>query len=529
MPDTEVRIDCESKVTPAAVDDRFLKNSTWSVVSALANVFVGIVLSPYIVRLFGAERFGIWSLVFAILDYLWLFDLGLTPAIANLLTRYLARKQTVQINEVINTASCYFMVISCLIFVITATATPMIVKLFRVPDKHRMEFTGLIAMTGFSWGLCIVHQMYVAALDAFQRFDLSSRVSGVIVLCRSASYLLVLKAGGGLMEVGAVYVIYQVVGALLHARNFASVFPSLRFSGRFVKWRMFEHILHYGVPAFFANGAGLLVNQSAPLIIGHYLPTAFVGFFALPTKLVQNVTDVVSRIGLVTRSRAAELDAKANRAGIAVLATETNRYCFAVYMPILIVLGLFGRQLLRLWLGLQFEANSGPLLTPLVFSSAFVLGGQFNSAAVLFGLGEHRSYARLLTCEGLLSLATLVVVVPRFGILGATFVVSGLMIALRGIATPIILCRTLGISFLRYMSAIYCRPAMTAFLVLALVVLVQRLGVRGTTWTQLAVIALGTTLVYASIAVMTCLTPIHRRLVLSLILRGRSTADSPTP
>jgi hypothetical protein len=51
----------------------------------------------------------------------------------------------------------------------------------------------------------------------------------------------------------------------------------------------------------------------------------------------------------------AELDAKANRDGIAALAIETNRYCFAACMPILIVLGLSGKQLLRLWLGAKLE------------------------------------------------------------------------------------------------------------------------------------------------------------------------------
>src|SRR4051794_40730359 len=93
--------------TASAVDSRFLRNSTWSVLGVAANIFVGIVLTPYIVRLLGQERYGIWALVFALLDYLWLFDLGLTPAVANLLTRHLARAERVDINEVINTAMCY--------------------------------------------------------------------------------------------------------------------------------------------------------------------------------------------------------------------------------------------------------------------------------------------------------------------------------------------------------------------------------------------------------------------------------------
>ena len=90
------------------IDRSFVRNSTWSMIGVGANAFVGIVLSPYVVRLLGVERFGVWALIFAILDYLWLFDLGFTPAIANLITRYLARREYIRINEVVNTAACYF-------------------------------------------------------------------------------------------------------------------------------------------------------------------------------------------------------------------------------------------------------------------------------------------------------------------------------------------------------------------------------------------------------------------------------------
>ncbi|MCU1235226.1 MAG: polysaccharide biosynthesis protein [Candidatus Solibacter sp.] len=513
--------------TPDAVaDSKFLKNSTWSVIGVTANIFVGIFLSPYIVRLLGQERFGIWSLVFALLDYLWLFDLGLTPAVANLLTRHLARKEPVAINEVINTAMCYFAGIALLLWLITATLGPGLVTMFKVPAAYRRDFTGLILMTGMSWGICVVLQMYVAALDAFQRFDLTNRVTMLTVLCRSTGYVLVLALGGGLMEVGAVYVISQLLGSLLHARNFASVFPALRFSPRFVKWPVFREILSYGIPAFFASGSGLLLNQSAPMMIGHFLPTVFVGFFALPLKLVQNVTDIVSRIALVTRSRVAELDANAKRRAVAQLAIDVNRYCFAVYMPFVIVLGLFGKQLIRLWLGEQFAEHSAPLLPLMLISSAFVLGGQYNSSAVLFGLGEHRGYARLLACEGAISVTALFFVVPRFGIFGAACVVSGLMIAVRGIVTPVLVCRTLDVSFVNYMTRIYFRPAATAIAIGAPVALIRHAGLRGTNWTELAMIGAGTTLLYGTVALLTCLTPTHRKLVLSLALNVARTATS---
>jgi O-antigen/teichoic acid export membrane protein len=84
--------------------ERFVTNVLWGWLAVGVNLIVGIVLSRYIVRKLGVERYGIWVLVFSILDYLWFFDLGLNTAVTNFCARYLATKEPKKINEVINTA-----------------------------------------------------------------------------------------------------------------------------------------------------------------------------------------------------------------------------------------------------------------------------------------------------------------------------------------------------------------------------------------------------------------------------------------
>ena len=62
-------------------------------------------------RRLGAERYGIWVLVFSILDYFWFFDLGLNTAVTNFCARFLATREPEKINEVINTALFYFLLL----------------------------------------------------------------------------------------------------------------------------------------------------------------------------------------------------------------------------------------------------------------------------------------------------------------------------------------------------------------------------------------------------------------------------------
>ena len=48
--------------------ERFLVNVVWSWLGVLAGFFTGFVLSPYIIRKLGDQRYGIWALAFAFID-----------------------------------------------------------------------------------------------------------------------------------------------------------------------------------------------------------------------------------------------------------------------------------------------------------------------------------------------------------------------------------------------------------------------------------------------------------------------------
>src|SRR2546423_10685561 len=158
--------------------------------------------------------------------------------------------------------------------------------------------------------------MFGPCLDGFQRFDLTSPVLVGTVILRSAASALLLMFGYGLVAMGISFVCFQVLGYVLNFLNFKRAFPQLQISRRLIKLSGFREILDYGLHSFLANASTLMLNQSGPVLIGHYLPTAFVGYYTLPARLLQYAVDGVSRIALVTRSSAAELGAIGQSAAV---------------------------------------------------------------------------------------------------------------------------------------------------------------------------------------------------------------------
>lgn len=504
-------------LSPPSHSQRFIVNVLWGWSGVAANIALALFLNPYMIRKLGAEQYGIWALIFTLIDYFWFFDLGLNTAITNFCARYRAGGETEKINEVISTAVFYFTAISLLVMALTLGLAHNLVGFFRVPPAHQAEFSTLIQLTGISWALCIVMNLFVSALQGFQRFDLESRVWVASLALRSAGYFIVLRLGHGLVAMAAVYVFFQLLAYVFHTRNFRSAFPELRLSRKLVKRSVFGQIFRYGLKSFAANTATLVLNQSGPVLIGHYQPPAYVGFYTLPSRILQYAGDAVSRVGGVTRSSAAELSAMGRKEAVWKLGVYSNRYSLTLFMPLVIVLLLYGRDLILRWVGPLFALNSAPLLPVFLISTSLVLAGQFNSSSLLYGISGHGSYARGVAFEAVLNVAGMILVIPRYGIMGAALVSSGLMLLVRGLYTPWLVSRHLEFGFFEYMRRIYIRPILTGVPVGLAAWLLKMRWLPGRTWFDLIAAALLIGVAYGALAIFTCLEREHRGLLLSRI------------
>jgi O-antigen/teichoic acid export membrane protein len=496
---------------------RFITNVLWSWTGVAASLFQGIVITRFLIQSLDTEQYGIWVLVFSVLDYFWLFDLGLNSAVTNFCARFLARKEPEKINEVMSTSLFYFSLIAVCVWIVSPVLAWRAHRFFKILPQDQPEFARLILIVGISWGLCIMLHLFLSALDGFQRFDLTSRVMVIQVALRSIGYFVALKTGNGLVRMAEVFVATQILGYVLNFLNFRRVFPELRLSPGLVRWSMFQDIFRYGLKSFVANGATLGLNSGGPIMVGHYLTQTAVGFYMLPSRLLQQAIDAVSRIGIVTRSNAAELSAGARRDDTISLGIYSNRYSLTLFMPLACFLLVYGRAVILRWVGSDMAAGSGPLLPIFLLSYSLVLAAQFNSSALLFGVGRHGGYARGLLVEGLLYIAGLAWVVPRYGIWGATWLAAILMIAVRGIYTPWLVSRALEYSFRSYMSGIYIRPLLAGVPAIAVAFALKATVLPGRTWPELIAAGCVTAGTYMAIAMFVCIAPQHRALFVARI------------
>lgn len=493
---------------------RFFTNVLWNWTGVAVQMFAGLIVSPYIIRKLGSEQYGIWALVFSMMGYYSLMDLGFRSAVVRFTAHYRARGENHKVNEVINTAFFYFSIISVVLFGVTLALWKRAGGFFRISEDLRPEFSWLVLVVGISLSVGMNLSVFSGAVEGFQRFDVSNRIRVVVFGLRAVGWFVLLAAGYGLVQMGVWTLLANLAFFSAYFVWFRHIFPELRFSRQLVTMSMFKQTAGYGAHTLLATLATRSLDQTPSLLIAYFRSAAEVGFYNFPLRLLQYAAEAVSNVGIVAAPQSAALAARGQLDTVANLGIYANRYCLSLYMPLAIFLPIYGGELFALWLKPDFAAESAPLLPVLAVGFALTQAAQFCSSSILFGLAKQQLYAYALLAEATASAAILVLTIPQHGILGAAVVGSVLMVLVRGLFTPWLLCHHLRFPFDVYMRSILVRPLATGLPVLGLLYLAKQSGlVPGRTWGEVAAAGIAAGLIFLSAAWFTCLEIRHRQLL----------------
>jgi O-antigen/teichoic acid export membrane protein len=491
---------------------RFIVNLLWNWIGVGATLISGLLISPYLIRKLGPEGYGVWVLSFALVDNYAFLDLGFRSATVKYVAHYWATGEPVRINEILNTVIAYAGTVSLALFAAILVGSSYVDRLFKVSPAYAHSFRTLVMLVSLSWCLGFVFNIFAASLEAVQRFDLYNKATVAMTMFRVVGTAILLYLGRGLVEIGVIVIVSQALGYALYFLVFRHVFPELRFSTRYASLATLKKMGSFGIHTFVLNVANLILTQSPLLLIGHFLPASFAGYFSAPNRLLQYSGEAVGRAGVITNANAAELKAREDTSTLPQLAIFTNRYCLVLFMPIAISLWVFGDALFALWVP-SIARFSAPLLRVMLVGYVIAVAGQFSSSMLLQGLGRHQRYARGVMTEAILCVAILVWIIPRYGTMGAAWVISILMILNRGLFTPWLVSREMSLSFPRFVASIYVWPFLSAVPAFAIATSLKFSVLPGHTWAQLGALIAIIGISYLGVAVFLCVPPNHRVLL----------------
>jgi O-antigen/teichoic acid export membrane protein len=498
---------------------RFTVLVAWTTLSFAASLVGGLILSPLVVRGLGIEAYGVWALVFSLLDYLAIADLGIRSATIKYVAHYSALDDQPKLFGTLNASLLYFSVIAFAVAAIIFFGAARSLAFFHVPAALAHDYVLLLRLTGITMAFQLLFNVPKAALEGVQDFPAISRINISVSVIRTTLCLGTLHYKLGLGGLGWATVAATWLGFAMIAWTFHRRFPAFLPSWRGFDRAMFYKLLHYGMPTLVGSLAGQFLQNGPVMLLGILKDASNVGYYSLVIRLLAGLYEIVSQAGNITGSSVARLAAENDQAAVERTVLYLNRYTLAIFSFVTASLLVFGRPLFTLWVGPAVAAHCLPLIPWLAGAYALGCAAHQHSIATLFGLAAHRSYNFGLVIEGLVLLGGWLLFVPGRPLWFAAAWWAISLVLNRGLRTSWLVSRKLNISWTHLLAGIYFRPLLVAALTIACEVMLLWLFPPAS-WTSLAGLGAIAGMVHLGFSIALVMSPEHR----SLLFRFRHTA-----
>jgi len=372
---------------------------------------------PFIIRRFGVELFGIYTLIGVIIGYFSFLQLGIGSASVKYISQYLAEKDDDKIRKVFWSSVLVYCAVGVLGMTFIAALAPLLAaKFLNIPAALvPVSITALtIGAVGFlvSMGLAVV----TSTLQALGRFDLLNRVGIFLGTVLTAGTVVLLYLGFSLREVIAFNVLAQAAAIYAYGRLVMRIAPYLARPS----WdlSMIGTLFKFGGPVTISSVIAPILLHVEKIFLTMCRSVAALTYYSVGFSIAGRLSVIPSAFSTVLfPAFSYGQGSKDIQTGRKLHYTGTLLIFFS-YAYFLAFFCVFGRAFLALWLGNDFAKNSAAILVILVCAGA-INATAWPSLVALQGMGRPHIPAAFHLIEAVLYLPSSYMLIRAYGGLGA--------------------------------------------------------------------------------------------------------------
>lgn len=395
------------------------KNTAWNVVGTAAPMLLGLATIPYLLRQLGEERFGILSLVWALIGYFSVFDFGIGRALTQQVSSLRDSAAPLELSGVMRTGLVLVTALGLLGGVVLGLATPMLAQRWlNVAPALQDATTQALLISALGIPLTTLVTGLRGILEGYEDFR-AANVLKVVLGCATFGLpaLSVACFGPSLAHVVASLVLARLV---ILGGHLAALRPHVgRWwpSGR-VGRQATRPLLKFGAWMTLSNLISPLMVTADRFVISNQLGGAAVAHYTVPFDFILRLLVLPAALTGALFPRFASL-AATDPANFARTYRRGLLAIFAVMAPLCLVLALGSRTALGLWLGDDFAERAWAVGSVLSIGLLFNSLAQVPHAALQASAGGVRTTALLHLVEFAVYLPVLIFCLLSFGVVGA--------------------------------------------------------------------------------------------------------------
>ena len=393
------------------------RNTAFNFAGQILPLLAGVALIPYIVRGLGTDRFGLLGIIWVIFGYFSLMDLGIGRATTKFLAEWLAKGETEKISEMVWSSVLLQLLLGVVGGAIIALLAPFFVeRVLKTPaglvDEARTAFYILAA----AMPTVLTINGLRAVLEGCHRFDIANLLRIPANVLAFAIPAVAIVSGLKLPGIVLWMTIFRFGFTVAHGFCCVRILPSLKVRPKLRPGTLVP-LLSFGGWVTASNLVNPVLVSMDRFLIGSMLSVAMVGFYTAPFEAATKLWMIPASL-MTTVYPACSALGMGQKENLQTLYSRSIKYIFCVLAPVSLILVLFAKPIIKVWLGQDFVDKSA---VPLQILSVGVFINCFAHVPYCFmqALGRPDTAAKLFLCElipyGLMAWW----MIGRYGIAGA--------------------------------------------------------------------------------------------------------------
>lgn len=394
------------------------------------NTIVGLLYTPYMLRMMGQSEYGLYSLVASVIAYLTVLDLGFGNAIVRYTAKFRAEKKTEEQYEMFGMFFLLYLVIGIIAFGIglglyfnvgtlfgdTMTAVEL--------DRARIMMLLLVANLAFTFPMSI----WGSIIQAYEDFVFQKSLNLIRIILNTAVMICLLHFGYKAVAMVVVQTIFNVLTLVInfiYCRRKLNIHIYFRF--KHFHWGFLKEVAIYSFWIFLNAIMDRVYWSTGQFVLGAMIGTVAVAVFAIAIQLEGMYMQFSTAISSVFLPKVTAMVAtNRSRKEISDLFIRTGRIQYIVLAYILSGFIIFGRQFIELWAGAGY--TDAYIISLLFFIPLTVPLIQNLGITILQARNEMKFRSVLYIIIALVSLAMQIVLTRYFGGIGCAMGVSGALV-----------------------------------------------------------------------------------------------------
>lgn len=339
---------------------KFLNHFVYNLLGLGLPLIAAIFTIPTLIHELGEVRFGLLTLIWAVVSYFGLFDLGLGRALTQQLTVTFANQEDDKAGPLVFTATMLMAALGILAGILMAVAAPWGVSLIQdVPD--RQETIAAVYAMALVMPFIVLTSGFRGILEARQAFGIVNLIRLPMGLFTFLAPLaVVLYSAPRLDQVAWVLAAGRAVACLVHAYYAWRVLPRLP---NMLMWQpaFVKRLCVSGGWMTVSNIVGPMMGYLDRFMVGAFASAQAVAYYATPQELISKFSIVPSALMAVLFPQFAQTSLNFSKATVDMLERAASLIT-ALCMPAFVLIALFSSEILTAWINAKFAQSAAEIL-----------------------------------------------------------------------------------------------------------------------------------------------------------------------